>query len=264
MNWRFIPYHTYDSYMNMAIDEAMLIAHSEGRVPPTLRFYGWQPATLSIGYFQRANREIDRSKVEELGLRFVRRMTGGRAVFHDQELTYSVVISEANPTISNSILDTYRKLNEALEAGLAKLGLQIENTTSNHEANSTAACFDAPGEREFLVEGRKIIGSAQTRQRGVLLQHGSVLVDLDFPTLFQIFRFPTEKIKTNFQGSVGTLTQLLGRSVSLDEVIEAFYYGFEKGLAIDFEQSTLTNYELELAKQLVAEKYSQAEWNLKR
>jgi lipoate-protein ligase A len=264
MNWRYIPYHTYDSYMNMAIDEAMLIAHSEGKVPPTLRFYGWQPATLSIGYFQRAEREIDRAKVEELGLGFVRRMTGGRAVFHDQELTYSVVISEADPTISNSILDTYRNLNEALQIGLAELGLQVDNTATTHETNSTAACFDAPGEREFLVGGRKVIGSAQTRQRGVLLQHGSILLDLDFSTLFQIFRFPTEKIKTNFQDSVGTIAQLLGRSVALDDVIKAFFYGFEQGLVLNLQPETLTNYEIELANQLVAEKYSQVEWNLKR
>jgi lipoate-protein ligase A len=265
MNWRYILYHTYDPYWNMAIDEAMLIAHSEGKVPPTLRFYGWQPATLSIGYFQRADKAIDRAKVEELELGFVRRMTGGRAVFHDQELTYSVVISESNPAISHSVQATHRRLNVALQTGLEQLMLKIDdNSAQVYDANSSAACFDAPGESEFLIQSRKVIGSAQTRQRGVLLQHGSILLDLDFDTVFQIFRFPTEKVKNNFQKRVGTLAGLQEKLITLEKVIQAFYIGFQDGLHINFIEEPLTSYEWQLAEQLVKEKYSRPEWNLKR
>lgn len=264
MNWRYIPYQSYDSYFNMAIDEAILIAHSEGKAPPTLRFYGWQPATLSIGYFQRADREIDRAKVAELGLGFVRRITGGRAVFHDQELTYSIIVSESDATISPSIQETYQKLSVALALGLARLGLHVDKSSTIHETNSSVACFDAPGELEFLVQGRKVIGSAQTRQRGVLLQHGSILLDLDWTTVFQIFRFPREKMKADFEKRVGTLTWLLARSIQLEEVTTAFYNGFKEGLSIHLEESTLTPYEWQLAENLVAEKYSKVEWNIKR
>lgn len=265
MNWRYILYHTYDPYWNMAIDEAMLIAHSEGKVPPTLRFYGWQPATLSIGYFQRADKAIDRTKVEELELGFVRRMTGGRAVFHDQELTYSVVISESNPAISPSVHVTHNKLNMALKKGLEQLMLKIDdNSAEVYDTNSSVACFDAPGESEFLIQSRKVIGSAQTRQRGVLLQHGSILLDMDFDTVFQIFRFPTEKVKNNFQNRVGTLAGLQEKSITLEKVIQAFYIGFQDGLHINFIEEPLTSYEWQLAEQLVKEKYSRPEWNLKR
>ncbi|MCH5584150.1 lipoate--protein ligase family protein [Shimazuella sp. AN120528] len=265
MLWRYIPYETKDPYWNMAIDEAILIAHRENRVPPTLRFYGWSPATLSIGYFQRSYRQIDHDNIKKCNLGFVRRITGGRAVFHDRELTYSVILSEKNELVSSSVQETYRKLNQAFTAGLENLKLSLTTETPNYlENNTSAACFDAPGSGEFLIEGRKAIGSAQTRQQGVLLQHGSILLDFDWETFDKIFLFPNEESKAQLKSRMGTLSQLLKRDVNLDETIRAIYYGFEEGLGITFQKDNLTAYEYDLAKKLVAEKYRTEAWNFKR
>ncbi|MXQ55101.1 lipoate--protein ligase family protein [Shimazuella alba] len=265
MIWRFIPYQVYDPYWNMAIDEAILIAHHENRVLPTLRLYGWNPATLSIGYFQHAHRQINHEKIEELNLGFVRRMTGGRAVFHDRELTYSVILSEKNPLVSSSVQATYRKINLALETAIKKLTLKVDESVQKIQSEtSSAACFDAPGSEEFLIDGRKAIGSAQTRQQGVLLQHGSILLDFDFKTFYDIFTFPTKQSRLQFETRIGTLTQLCNRPIPMEEAMKAVYSGFEEGLSVSLVEQNLSPYEWELAEQLVKDKYSKTEWNEKR
>jgi lipoyl(octanoyl) transferase len=265
MFWRYIPYEIGDPHWNMAIDEAILIAHGENLVPPTLRFYGWKPATLSIGYFQRADRQIDHDKIQELKLGFVRRMTGGRAVFHDRELTYSIVLSEKSSLVTSSIQETYRKINQAFTTGIHNLKLMIDEESKTFSQDiSSAACFDAPGSGEFLIDGRKAIGSAQTRKHGVLLQHGSILLDFDWKTFGDIFLFPTEDSRIQLEKRMGTFSQLLKREVSLDEAINAIYHGFQDGLGIHFQRDTLSSYEYQLAERLVAEKYSNVKWTYKR
>src|SRR5690606_3816757 len=119
----------------MAMDEAMLIAHSEGKSPPTVRFYGWNPPTLSIGYFQKSQSEIDFAAVERQHIGFVRRATGGRAVLHDQELTYSMIVSEQYPGIPSNVTEAYRVLSEGLLCGFRNLGLQaaMVNLASEEE-----------------------------------------------------------------------------------------------------------------------------------
>lgn len=124
--WRFIRSGKCSPAYNMAVDEAVLTMHSEGRVPPTLRFYGWNPATLSIGYFQKADEEVEFAELEAKGLGFVRRPTGGRAVLHDQELTYSMIVSEDYPGMPRSVTEAYRVLSEGLLHGFRRLGLQAE------------------------------------------------------------------------------------------------------------------------------------------
>lgn len=265
MQWRYIPYEINDPYWNMAIDEAILIAHSENRVPPTLRFYGWNPATLSIGYFQRFDRQIDHTNIKKLNLGFVRRMTGGRAVFHDRELTYSVVLAERNELVSSSVKETYRLLNQAFTAGIHKLRLVVDQKSPKYsQDNSSAACFDAPGSGEFLIEGRKAIGSAQTRKQGVLLQHGSILLDFDWNTFGKIFSFPTEESRKQLEKKMGTFSQLLKRDVNVGEAVHAIYEGFQEGLGVTFQQDHLSEYEYELAKQLVTNKYRTEAWNYNR
>jgi lipoate-protein ligase A len=265
MKWRYISYEIGNPYWNMAVDEAILQAHSKDLVPPTLRFYGWNPATLSIGYFQHAKKHIDHETRKKRNFGFVRRLTGGRAVFHDQELTYSVVVSEKHHLVSSSVKGTYRKINRALELGVNRLMLQVDHATNGNQTDfSSAACFDAAGTEEFLVEGRKVIGSAQTRQQGVLLQHGSILIDFDWQAFYDIFSFPSEQSQNKFQENLGTLSQLCKREVTINEVIYAMLTGFEQGLAISLEEQKLTSYETDLAKQLVETRYSTSAWNEKR
>lgn len=273
--WRLIKSAAYDAATNMAIDEAILLLHSQHRVPPTLRFYTWKPAALSIGYFQRVEEEIDLAKVEQCGFDFVRRMTGGRAVLHDQELTYSLITSE-QVYGKGTITESYRLLSLGLLYGFQKLGLKAEFALSNarHRLKKdalqerSAVCFDSPSAYELVVEDRKVAGSAQIRKQGALLQHGSILLDMDVDRLFQLFRYPSEEkrkeAKEVFRKKAVAINQLLADPVSVREAEEAFQQGFAQGLGVELVEDNLSSEEMELAKALVENKYSRPEWNFRR
>ncbi|WP_124727181.1 lipoate--protein ligase family protein [Staphylospora marina] len=269
-SWRFLPYRVHTPAENMAIDEAILHVHREGRVPPTVRFYGWNPATLSIGYFQRVDKEVVLERIRSRGLGFVRRMTGGRAVLHDKELTYSVVVSEDHPLMPPTVSESYRVISQALLEGYRLLGLKAELSLpeSGRREAASAACFDSPSDYELVIEGRKAAGSAQTRQRGVILQHGSVLVDLDEDLLFDVLRFPNEQVKERLKRSFSekavAINQLRSPGASMEEVIKAFFEGFERGMGIRLEPGELTEEEREVADRLVREKYGTDDWNRKK
>jgi lipoate-protein ligase A len=273
--WRFIDSHLQDSATNMAIDEAMLLLHSQGKVPPTVRFYGWSPSTLSIGYFQKVEKEIQLEEVKRYGLGFVRRPTGGRAVLHDRELTYSVVVSESHPLVPQSVTEAYRVISLGLLHGFKDLGLEAYFSTPNTEREKealkqprSAVCFDAPSWYELVVEGRKVAGSAQTRQKGVILQHGSILLDIDEDMLFDVFTFPNERIKerlkANFSKKAVAINQLRSNPVTMEEVKVAFRNGFEKGFNVRLEEGELTKEESNLVQELVKTKYANDEWNYKK
>lgn len=271
--WRFLHSPAQDAATNMAIDEAIMLMHSEGKVPPTLRFYTWQPAALSIGYFQRVEKEIDLAAVEQNGLDLVRRMTGGRAVLHDQELTYSLIMSEGMQEKRISVTESYRALSLGLLYGFQSLGLQAQFAPplEKHSSNSgsrSAVCFDSPSAYELVVAGRKVAGSAQIRKQGVILQHGSILLNIDLELLFQLFHYRNEEereaAKQLFQQKAVAINQLRAAPVSMGEVMDAFRQGFARGLAVELVEGELTNEEIELTKQLAATKYTQPEWNFRR
>ncbi|MCF6094195.1 lipoate--protein ligase family protein [Microaerobacter geothermalis] len=273
--WRFINSGRRSPEMNMALDEAMILLHQQGKIPPTIRFYTWEPATLSIGYFQKAEKEVNLAKVKEYGLGFVRRPTGGRAVLHDKELTYSVVVSEEHPMMPRSVTEAYRVLSLGLLEGFKKLGLNAEMVSLASEEEKkkyasvgSAACFDSPSWYELVVEGRKVAGSAQTRQKGVILQHGSILLDMDVNLLFDVLQFPSdrvkERMKKGFMEKAVTINQLSPKPVTIEEAITAFRHGFSKGLNVDLVEGILTDEEESLALQLVKGRYGTADWNLKR
>jgi lipoyl(octanoyl) transferase len=273
--WRLLDTGVSDPATNMAIDEAILTAHSQGLVPPTVRFYAWNPPTLSIGYFQRAKREIDFDQLHKHRLGFVRRQTGGRAVLHDKELTYSVVLAESHPLMPRSVNESYRILSKGLMEGFRALGLSAEMVSLADEEEKkryaslgSAACFDSPSWYELVVEGRKVAGSAQTRQRGTILQHGSILLDMDVDLLFDVLLFPTEEereqMKQSFLEKAVSIKGSSGKDVSYEEAVEAFRTGFEKGLGIRLIQEDLTEFEQQLTEQLRREKYSTDAWNFRR
>lgn len=273
--WRFIDSGLNDPAVNMAIDEAMLILHSQGQVPPTVRFYGWDPPTLSIGYFQKVDKEINMEGVERHGLGFVRRMTGGRAVLHDQELTYSVVVSEDYPGMPSSVTEAYRVISLGLLYGFRNIGLDAYFSTPETEEQKavltnprSAVCFDASSWYELVVEGRKVAGSAQTRQKGVILQHGAILMDVDEEMLFDVIQFPSERVRQrlreNFSKKAVAINQLLSTPVSIDEVKQAFYAGFEQGFNIQLAEDDLTEEEKKLTAELVRTKYGHDDWNFRK
>lgn len=273
--WRFIDSGNCSPAYNMALDEVLLEWNSEGKFPPVIRFYGWNPATLSVGYFQKAEKEIDLEAVKRNGLGFVRRPTGGRGVLHDKELTYSVIVSEDHPEMPKTVTEAYRVISEGILQGFRELGLdayfavpRTEEEKQGLKNPRSAVCFDAPSWYELVVEGRKVAGSAQTRQKGVILQHGSILLDLDEDLLFSLFKYPSERVKErmqkNFKNKAVAVNALRETKVTVEEAKEAFRRGFEKGLNIKLEPYKLTDEEHAAVMKLAAEKYESDEWNYKR
>jgi lipoate-protein ligase A len=271
--WRFLNTGKSSPEVNMAIDEAILIAHSQGLVPPTVRFYGWDPPTLSIGYFQRVDRDVDIAKLRQRGLGFVRRATGGRAVLHDRELTYSVVVAEDHPLMPGSVVEAYRVISKGLVEGFRRLGLcaDMVSLAGDEERQKfgspgSAACFDSPSWYELVVEGRKVAGSAQLRQKGVILQHGSILQELDADRLFEVLRFPTEELRRRMRESFeerAVPIHQLREPVTWEEMVQAFYDGFAAGLGVRLVEGELTPEEKRLAAEL-ARRYASEEWNFRR
>lgn len=272
--WRLLFTGHLSPAENMAIDEAILVAHSKGLVPPTVRFYGWNPPTLSIGYFQKIA-DVDFDSLRQKGLGFVRRPTGGRAVLHDRELTYSIVVSETHPRMSRSVNESYRVLSMGLVEGFRQLGMTAdmvslanEEEKRKYESLGSAACFDSPSWYELVVEGRKVTGSAQMRQNGVILQHGSILLDLDADLLFSVLRFSSEKlrerVKNSFLDKAISVKQISGKDISFEEAETSFRNGFEQGLEIRLELDILTPDERQIADELIRTKYGATDWNEKR
>ncbi|PWK14272.1 lipoate--protein ligase family protein [Tumebacillus permanentifrigoris] len=272
--WRLLHTGYSDPAVNMAVDEAILHANSRGLVPPTVRFYGWNPPTLSIGYFQRATKEVDFDALRAQGLGFVRRPTGGRAVLHDKELTYSVIVPESHPMMPTSINESYRILSMGLLEGFRELGFSAEMVSladeeekKKFETLGSAACFDSPSWYELVVEGRKVAGSAQVRQQHTILQHGSILLDIDVEQLFSVLSYSSERTRERmvrmFRDKAVSMKDL-GRDVTYEEAVDGFTKGFEKGLGISLVPAGLTPEEQAHVEQLVAEKYGTESWNFKK
>lgn len=268
--WNFINTGSKNPYYNMAMDEALLNFVSRGEIDPVIRFYTWNAATLSIGYFQRLQKEIDIDKVKEKGYGLVRRQTGGRGVLHDKELTYSVIVPESHPNMPSTVTEAYKIISQGLLEGFKNLGFEtyFAIPRSKEERDKlkqprSSVCFDAPSWYELVVEGRKIAGSAQTRQKGVILQHGSILQDIDIDDLFDMFKFKNErlkaKMKENFVQKAVAINDISNQHITLNEMENAFEAGFKKGLNIDFKPLELTEKQLEEVQEL-EDKYRSEAW----
>ncbi|EHC9968619.1 lipoate--protein ligase family protein [Staphylococcus pseudintermedius] len=249
--WHFMNTGSHHPYYNMALDEALLNFVSRGEIDPVVRFYTWNPPTLSIGYFQRLSKEIDIEKVKEKGYGLVRRQTGGRGVLHDKELTYSVIVPEAHPDMPQTVTEAYRVISGGLLEGFKSLGFDAHFAVprSKEEREKlkqprSSVCFDAPSWYELVVEGKKIAGSAQTRQKGVILQHGSILQDVDIDDLFDMFIFKNERLKTKmkeaFVEKAVAINDLSNETITLAQMEVAFKEGFKKALDIEFKPLELT------------------------
>jgi len=265
--------------MNMAIDEALMKLNSE----PVLRFYRWRPAAVSIGYSQDLKKEIDLKQCKRYNIDHVRRPTGGRAVLHDDELTYSFVCPK--DFLPEEIIESYKVISSGIITALKKLGLKAEmKQGSDIEKSKTPVCFDAPSWYEITVNGKKIVGSAQTRKQDKILQHGSVLMGFEHNLNVGIFNIPDNKrpemlkrlhegvtylnaeLKLSSESEKGLEKSKTSqrKKVTYEDVARAMHAGFEKNFNAKFALSRLTNEELRLAEQLDEEKYSTAQWNEKR
>lgn len=267
--WRLIDTGFSDGAANMAVDEAIMWAVSKGKSPSTLRFYGWKPPCVSIGYSQTLRDEIDLDECRSKGYTWVRRPTGGRAVLHIDELTYSVVAPIGEARVSGDILTSYRRISTGLLAGLQSLGGEVSQAGSKDKMESyskSAACFEVPSHYEVTAQGRKLIGSAQVRRMGVVLQHGSLPLTGDISRLVEVLRLSQperERLRLNLKKRAIALDEAMGRSVSFSEVAEAIARGFSQVLNLDFTSATLSDYEVAEAESLKLS-YSGDDWTFSK
>ncbi|MFA9559414.1 biotin/lipoate A/B protein ligase family protein [Evansella sp. AB-rgal1] len=272
--WFFVDSGKKSPAYNMALDEKLMDWHRDGKIQPVIRFYAWNPATLSVGYFQKVEKEINMDVVRKRGLGFVRRPTGGRGVLHDDELTYSVIVSEEHPNMPATVTEAYRVISEGLLQGFRLLGLQAEFSIPRTKEEKeqlknprSAVCFDAPSWYELVVEGRKIAGSAQTRQKGVILQHGSIIRTLDEDMLFDLFTYSSERVRQRMQSAFKkkavAINDLSEKDIQLDDMKKAFFTGFEKGLNMELQAYELSEEQEKEVEDLVNLKYAKDKWNFK-
>lgn len=256
--WGLLDSGFHDASINMALDEALLNWHSEGKIPPVLRFYGWSSPSLSLGHFQKES-EIDFSNLKKHQCQLVRRLTGGSAVLHDDELTYSIIISEKNRDIPSSIQEAYYVLSKGIVQGYKNLGINA-NYAEDLTKERSAICFERPAFYEMVADGKKLSGNAQTRKRGVLLQHGSIPLSIDTDMLFDLFAFPNEQVKEKkqraFTKKATTINQLTEQQHTHETVKQAFYEGFKHGLDIQLEPFTLSENQWDEVIDLAKTNYS--------
>ncbi|WP_408955957.1 biotin/lipoate A/B protein ligase family protein [Natroniella sp. ANB-PHB2] len=270
-NWRLVNTGRQSGAMNMALDEAILEAVKAGQVKPTIRFYTWQPSAISLGYFQKLGEEIDIIACQQHEVDIVRRLTGGRAVLHDNELTYSLIAPAQISWLSESIVKSYKTISQGLVEGLQQLGISAEMVSLADKVKrdrQSAACFDATSWHEVAVAGKKIIGSAQTRKQGMILQHGSIIRGQNLEQLFSILKFSNQRekkrLKRLFNTKATSIQEVIDTTPTLEELREAFKIGFEEALKLNLNFEKITEEELERATELMVNKYREQAWTYKR
>ena len=266
MAWRLVSYRKNSAFENMAIDEAVFDETVRTGKPPTLRFFGWRPTAVSIGYFQNAGAEINLDKCQTEGVDVVRRLTGGKAVFHSAEVTYSLVASRNERLFPDDIQETYRIISLCLVRALSSLGIDaaLSPPMSSRRSPLETCCFSTPSGNELLVEGRKICGSAQLRTRGGFLQHGSLLMTFDpDQTASLILPVRTAKDTEKLAGSVAAVNEVLSRSVTEETVCAALERGFAEELNVRLTLQDLTESEERLSRKLIS-RYADLSWRRTR
>ncbi|HOO55512.1 MAG TPA: biotin/lipoate A/B protein ligase family protein [bacterium] len=234
---------------NMALDEALLEEAVAGRQGPVLRFYRWEPSAVTLGYSQDAEREVDVAAAAAAGVGVVRRITGGGAVFHENEITYSIILPVT--AVPGTIEDSYRRICGAMVRGL----------------NFFRRGFVFSPVNDIIFDGKKVSGSAQARRGGWLLQHGTVLLDTDFDRMFGILRVPEGKFRKHglesARSRVTCMKRVLGRELGFEEARRALCDGFDEDFGISGTERGVPENAKKVADKLVF-RYDSDDWNFKR
>jgi len=264
--WRLLQTPEASGAWNMAVDEAILEAASRREVLPTLRLYAWNPPCLSLGYAQPIS-DVDQSRLEEFGWDLVRRLTGGRAILHTNELTYSVCGPEDEPVLSGDILSSYKRLSSAILAAIEQIGISVQALPQEKNVNSKSPepiCFEVPSNYEITADGKKLVGSAQARRQGGVLQHGTLPLYGDLTRIVQVLSFPSqtsrEQAAERLLSRAATLHTALGEIVSWKQAADSFIQAFQNTLNLELVSGHLTEVERTRAEQLVDEKYGNPAW----
>lgn len=254
----------------MAVDQALLEAVGAGRSDPVLRVYGWAPPAVSLGYGQDPRRELDLERCQDLGIEVVRRPTGGRAVLHWDELTYSVVLPEEEPRLGRSVGDIYRTIGQCLVAGLRRYGVDasLERAALRPGGNRSAAarspCFASTARWEVVLQGRKLVGSAQRRAEGAVLQHGSLLLGPEHERLLELLPLATsaerDAARQQLRTSSTCLRACTRRDADFEELAGCLAAGFAGCLGLELRPGGLTAAEDSRAEELLAQGYAGMDW----
>jgi lipoate-protein ligase A len=227
--------------LNMAIDEALIESIDD---VPVLRIYGWRPAAVSIGYFQSMNEEVDLSKCKEFGIDVVRRLTGGGAVLHEFELTYSFITKE----YPQNIIESYRWICEAIVMAINRLGFDASFVPLN----------------DIVIEGKKVSGNAQTRRNGVLLQHGTILLGIELNKMFSVLKVPSEKLRDKIIKDAKERVTSLAGTTSFNEMATLLKTSFAAKFEAMLIEDSMSTKEISRARWLAEQKYCSKEWNFRR
>lgn len=257
--WRFIDTGPRSASYNMALDEAIATAVRKDNSPPTLRLYGWDVPSVSIGYFQRV-RDINSDYCREKGIPIVRRPTGGRAILHDKELTYSFSVKITHRIFSKGLLDSYRKISSAFGLAFSKIGLSPESKLLRETSQPRSPlCFQSTSYGEITINNKKVIGSAQKRWHDGFLQQGSIPCIIDRDELVKVFRLESPGEGANIIGLKEILPDL-----NLKDLKNAIKISFEETFEIRLIPSPPSREEVSLSEELEVEKYLSTHWNFQR
>jgi lipoate-protein ligase A len=264
--WRVIEHPPAKGAWNMAVDEAILESVYSGESPPTLRLFAWAPACLSLGHAQPFS-EVNVDNLAKHGWDVVRRPTGGRAILHVDELTYSVIAPKNDPRVAGGVLESYLRLSQALLESLRIIGLASEaneKKPGNHKGQPNPVCFEVPSNYEITVNGKKLIGSAQARRKEGILQHGTLPLYGDLTRIITALNFKdqaaSERAKDRLLAHATTVEWELGSTPTWEQAASAFKKAFADKLNLDLAPGDLTERENERAIELVNEKYANPTW----
>jgi lipoate-protein ligase A len=254
---------------NMAVDEAIALACAEGGSLPTLRFYRWSPPAVSLGRHQKVA-DVDLEKITALGYDLVRRTTGGRAILHTDELTYSAAAAADEPRMAGGVMDAYVRLSNGLLTGLQAVGLMAEKAAGNVRAGPdvSAACFEVPSAYEITAGGRKLMGSAQSRRQGHVLQHGSLPLTGDIARLVDVLALPAEEaahLRVQLAERASTLADAIGLPadsplLDFQRVATAMAEGFAATLNLELIPGQISADETRCAAELIRTRFGNPEW----
>jgi lipoate-protein ligase A len=251
--WRFLPLETRNGFWNMALDEAILESVINKESPNTVRFFKWDPSTVSIGRNQSLSNEVDKDIAIKKGFNIVRRITGGGAVFHDntREITYSIVcptkfLEKLN---AKNVIEQFEKIEAGIILALKHYGLKPEKGVIHCPA--------------IFLDGKKFSGNAQVRKKGYILQHGTILLDLDPELMYSVLKAPhsvskSKMVKSVFAKCIGIKDQL--EFYNEEDFLSSLKTGFETNLGVILKEGSLTEEELNLAENLVLKKYANKQW----
>lgn len=267
--WRFLDTAFGNAFYNMAVDEQLVSSVASGESPPVVRVFGWAPPAVSFGYAQRIAREVDVSVAAARGIDIVRRPTGGRAVLHWNELTYSVVCTADDPVLGGNITDVYRAISTCLVAGLRHLGVDANLEPGRSPVPSprgrdlTSPCFSSTSQYEITLQGRKLVGSAQRRMGDIVLQHGSLLIGPEHKQVVDLFPGGHDRLRRAYADQLEAHTISLeeaGHTLAHPDVAAGIRHGFAATLG-DLADIPLSPTETAGVESLVADKYDTPDWN---